>query len=118
MTDTCASAERRLQEALASRFAAPVTAYLTDVLISSCCAVGVIHHDARPTQRGAFPDGHRVRTSDIHSVSREGHFWVIQTASQSLYVVVTFHADGGKRSFIDFLKILSNGFYATPGRLQ
>lgn len=110
--------ERRLQEALRTLFAAPVTAYLTDVLISSCCAVGVIHHDARPAKRGSFPDGHRVRTSDIHSVSREGHFWVIQTASQSRYVVVTFHADGGKRTFIDFLMILSNGFYSTPGRLQ
>ena len=118
MIDSCTSVERRLQEALASPFAAPVTAYLTDVLISSCCAVGVIHHDARPAKRGAFPDGHRVRTSDIHRVSREGHFWVIQTASQSRYVVVTFHAEGGKRSFIDFLLILSNGFYSTPGRLQ
>jgi len=111
-------AERRLQEALHTPFAMPVTAYLTDVLISSCCAVGVIHHDARPAKRGVFPGGHRVRTSDIHSVSREGRFWVIRTASQSRYVVVTFHAEGGKRSFIDFLKILSNGFYATPGRLQ
>lgn len=72
--------ERRLQEALYTPFAMPVTAYLTDVLISSCCAVGGIHHDARPAKRGAFPDGHRVRTSDIHSVSREGHFWVIRTA--------------------------------------
>lgn len=52
MTDSCTSAERRLQKALASPFAAPVTAYLTDVLISSCCAVGVIHHDARPAKRG------------------------------------------------------------------
>lgn len=118
MTDSCMSAERRFQEALGSSFAAPVTAYLTDVLISSCCAVGVIHHDSRPAKRGTFPDGHRVRTSDIHSVSREGHFWVIHTASQSRYVVVTFHAEGGKRSFIDFLMILSNGFYSTPGRLQ
>ena len=118
MTDSCISVERRIQVALGSPFAAPVTAYLTDVLISSCCAVGVIHHYTRPAKRGAFPDGHRVRTSDIHSVSREGHFWVIQTASQSRYVVVTFHANGGKRSFIDFLMILSNGFYSTPGRLQ
>lgn len=110
--------ERRMQEALHNPFAAPVTAYLTDVLISSCCAVGVIHHDARPAMRKRFRDGQRIRTSDIHSVSREGRFCVIRTASQSRYVVVTFHADGGKRSVIDFLKILSNGFYATPGRLQ
>ena len=118
MTVSRTSAERRLQEALSCPFMAPITAYLTDVLISSCCVVGVIHHDERLAKRGPFPDGQCIRTSDIHRVSREGRFWVIQTASQSRYVDVSFHADGGKRSFIDFLKILYNGFYATPGRLQ
>ncbi|MNJ21472.1 hypothetical protein D3C77_158230 [compost metagenome] len=110
--------EQQLQEALRTPFAAPVTAYLTDVFICSCCAVGVIHHDARPAERELFRDGQRIRTSDIQSISRDGHYWVIYTASQSRYVLVTFHADGGEKSFIDFLMILSNGFYSTPGRLH
>ena len=111
-------AERRLPEALASPFAAPVTADLGDVLMSNWCAVGGMHHDARPAKRERFPDGQRIRKSDIHSVSRDGRFWVIQTASQSGYVVVPLHADGGQRSAVDFLKMLCNGFYSTPGRLH
>ena len=38
--------------------------------------------------------GGRFRMADIHSVSRDRHFWVIQTASQSRYVLVPLHADG------------------------
>ena len=57
MTVSRTSAERRLQEALGCPFTAPITAYLTDVLISSRCAVGDMHHDARPAKRGPSPDG-------------------------------------------------------------
>lgn len=106
------SAERRLQEALAYSFTVPVTAYLSDVLICSGCALGRVHHDARVTAQGQFMEGHRIRTSAIQGVFYEGHFWIIRTKSQSRYVLVSFHAHGGESSWVDFMMEYSIGVHS------
>jgi hypothetical protein len=93
-----------------------VTAFL-EVEITACCAVGVVHRHIR-AGAGRFEDGHRIRTSDIHSVVQKGYYWLLLTASGSRYVIVTFKYPGGRQSLKHFLKVLSDGFYNTPHRLQ
>nr|WP_314572356.1 hypothetical protein [uncultured Pseudomonas sp.] len=94
-----------------------VTAFLTNVEITACCAVGVVHRHDR-AGGGMFEDGHRIRTSDIHSVVQNGDYWLLLTASGSRYVIVTFKSPGGRQSLKHFLKVLTDGFYNTPHRLQ
>lgn len=94
-----------------------VTAFLTNVEITACCAVGVVHRHVR-AGGGLFEDGHRIRTSDIHSVMQKGYYWLLLTASGSCYVIVTFKYPGGRQSLKHFLKVLTDGFYNTPHRLQ
>jgi hypothetical protein len=78
-----------------------VTAYLVDAYIPACTAIGVVFgHDH-------FLDGHRIRTSDIQYVEKEGRFWVLTTLN-SRYVVATFKRDGGRNSLRDFLRILEH----------
>lgn len=94
-----------------------VTAFLTEVAITACCAVGVVRRHIR-AGAGLFEDGHRIRTSDIHSVAQKGPYWLLLTASGSRYVIVTFKYPGGRQSLKHFLKVLTDGFYNTPNRLQ
>jgi hypothetical protein len=111
-------AARRLSQAKHFPFIEPVTAYLTQALITSCCCIGVVHSHVRNDIWGRFQDGNRIRTSDIHSVTREGGFWVLRTESQSRYVLVTFHRHGGRQSLKTFMQFLSRGFHTTPRYLQ
>ena len=94
-----------------------VTAFLTDVEIVACCAVGVVHKYMR-AGAGRFEDGRRIRTSDIHLIAHRSPYWVLLTASGSCYVIVTFKGRGGRQSLNDFLEMLPGGFHATPHRLQ
>jgi hypothetical protein len=94
-----------------------ITAFLTEVEITACCAVGMVHRHIR-AGAGRFEDGHRIRTSDIHSVVQNGSYWLLFTASGSCYVIVSFKYPGGRQSLKHFLKVLSDGFYNTPHRLQ
>ncbi|MRK21536.1 hypothetical protein [Pseudomonas sp. JG-B] len=111
-------AVRRLAEAKRFPYTEPVTAYLTQAFITACCCIGVVHHHVRNDIWGRFADGHRIRTSDIQGVTREGGFWVLRTVNQSRYVVVTFHRHGGRQSLKAFLRILGQGFHPTPRHTQ
>lgn len=94
-----------------------VTAFLTEVDITACCAVGVVHRHIRAGAR-RFEDGHRIRTSDIHRVVQKGYYWLLHTVSGSCYVIVTFKYPDGRQSLKHFLKVLAGGFHNTPHRLQ
>lgn len=91
----------RISRAVRQIYQAPVTAYLVDAYIPACTAIGVVFgHDH-------FLDGHRIRTSDIQYVEKEGRFWVLTTLN-SRYVVATFKRDGGRNSLRDFLRVLEH----------
>jgi len=109
--------ELRLAVAMRHPFGIAITAFLTQVEITACCAIGVVHRHIL-SGTGMFDDGHRIRTSDICRVERNGQYRVLITASGSRYVVVTFKHPDGRKSFDEFLTVLTNGFYPTRRRLQ
>jgi hypothetical protein len=111
-------AARRLLQAKRFSFGRPVTAYLTDAYIVACAGLGVIHSHVRADSSGRFNDGHRVRTSDVCRTERIGPFWVLHTASGSLYVIVTFDKSGGRRSLDAFLSLNRAALLPTPNQMH
>lgn len=109
--------ELRLSAAMRHHFYSVVTAFLTQVEIISCCAIGVVHRHVL-AGGGMFDDGGSIRTSDIYKVENDGQYWALCTVSGSRYVIVTFKRPGGRKSLIDFLKVLTGGYHPTPRRLQ
>nr|WP_243054993.1 hypothetical protein [Pseudomonas sp. BP01] len=94
-----------------------ITAFLVNVQIQACSAVGVVFGHARKGPYGRFSDGHLIRTSDIQKVEREGRFWVITTVN-SRYVVATFKRDGGRGSLREFKRLTGGGYVPSPNRLH
>lgn len=99
-------------------FDEPVTAFLTRVQIIAASCVGVTYRHVRADSRGQFRDGHRIRTSDIRSVFQVRPFWCVRTFSGSLYVLVTFHEEGGEGSLDEFLKLHGAGIHPVPHRFH
>lgn len=89
---------KRIIRAMDQPYSAPVTAYLSDVFISSSKAVGVVvgHTKKGPYER--YSDGHIIQTADIQSVRKEGRFWVVTTSAEE-YVIASFQRGMGRRSF-------------------
>lgn len=94
-------------------FGEAVTAYLTDVQIVCCSALGVMYRHAKAEPCGRFQDGHRLRTSDIVKAEQHGLYWVLRTVTGSFYVIVSFHPDG-LQSLKEFLRLQSHGVHFTP----
>ncbi|MFT2158001.1 hypothetical protein [Pseudomonas putida] len=107
----------RIARAVGQGFQDEVTAYLVNVQIHACSAVGVVYGHARKGPYGRFLDGHLIRTSDIQKVEREGRFWVITTVN-SRYVAATFKRDGGRRSLREFRLLAGGGYLPSPNRLH
>lgn len=107
----------RIAKAVSQDYEGLITAYLVNVHIHACSAVGAVfgHLLALTDQRLA--DGRLIRTSDIQSVTKEGRFWVITTVN-SKYVIATFRSDVGRRSLREFLHIAGDRYIPTPRRLQ
>lgn len=108
----------RLAEAFNYAFGEPVTAYLTDAVIVSCCGFGVMHRHVKAEPSGRFQDGHRLRTLDILQAEQRGPYWILRTLSGSFYVIVSFHPHGGRQSLEAFLKLREQGVHLTPHHLQ
>lgn len=108
---------KRISQAHDQSYSAPITAYLSDVFISSCSAVGVVFGHKRRDQLGRFADGHLMRTSDIRFARKEGKFWVL-TTMHSRYVVAAFQKDGGRTSFREFQRLANGHHHRTPPLLQ
>lgn len=87
---------KRIIRAEAQSYAADITAYLSDVMIFSPCAVGIVFGHKRE-KFGRFADGHVIRTSVIRSVQKEGRFWVLTTLN-SRYVIASFKRGDGRNS--------------------
>lgn len=111
-------AAKRLAQAKRMSFGRPVTAYLTDARIVACAGFGVVHSHVKAEPTGRFGDGHRVRTSDVRRTARMGPFWVLHTASGSLYVIVTFDKSGGRRSLDVYCSFGRAALLPTPNQLH
>ncbi|WP_274644789.1 hypothetical protein [Pseudomonas serbica] len=106
--------QKRLERAKAQVFDTPVTAFLSDVFITSCTAVGVtFEHKNQNAFTGRFVDGHRIRTSDIQRAEKQGRFWVLTTMN-STYVVSSFKREIGRASLHKFLAIAKGSYHHTP----
>jgi hypothetical protein len=109
--------ERRIERAKAQAYDAPVTAYLSDVFITSCAALGNTFDHKKQNALGRFADGHRIRTSDIQSAQRQGRFWVLKTLN-STYVVTSFQREIGRASLRTFLAMPKGNYHKSPCSLQ
>lgn len=107
----------RIAKAASQDYDGLVTAFLVNVHIYACSAVGVVFSHICPGPYSRYSDGRLIRTSDIQSVRKEGRFWVISTVN-SKYVIATFRRDAGRRSLRDFMRIAGNRYIPTPSRFQ
>jgi hypothetical protein len=108
---------KRIAQADAQLFEEPITAYLSDVFISSCTAIGVVFGHDKHDQLGRFADGHFVRTSEICFARKEGKFWVLTTMN-SRYVVATFKRGYGRASLRTFLRARQSRYVFTAPVVQ
>lgn len=99
---------KRISRAIACSYSPPVTAYLTDVFISSECAVGVVFGHNDPEQFDQRADGHILQTSSIEHLMKVGRYWVITTA-KGRFVLTSFKREVGRAS----LRALIAGMIAT-----
>ncbi|HBN9565031.1 hypothetical protein Q8W90_28390 [Pseudomonas aeruginosa] len=82
------SDNQALQNAVAHHFENPVTAYILDAYFLQGCCHGFVHRHARADESGMFADGHRIMTSLVIGMEREGAYLVVRTLN-SRYVVVS-----------------------------
>ena len=107
----------RIARAVNQDYEGLITAYLVNVHIHSCSAVGVVFGHLCPGPHQRLADGRLIRTSVIQSVKKEGRFWVLTTVN-SKYVIATFRRDVGRRSLREFMRIAGDRYMPTPDRLQ
>lgn len=107
----------RIAKAVSQDYEGLITAYLVNVHIHSCSAVGVVFGHILALADPRFSDGRLLRTSDIQSVKKEGRFWVITTVN-SKYVIATFRREVGRHSLREFIHLQSGGYLPTPDRLR
>ncbi|HDS1765465.1 hypothetical protein LU674_017460 [Pseudomonas alloputida] len=94
----------RIARAMAQQYPVPITAYLSDVFISSECAAGIVfgHNDPGPHEQHA--DGHILQTAPIYQLRRFGRFWVASTNSGN-YVLATFNRGSGRASLRALIEV-------------
>lgn len=108
----------RIARAAAQGYAQPVTAFLVNVQIIACSAVGVVFgHVQASNGFGRFADGHYLRTSDIQSLQKEGRYWVATTLN-SRYAIASFRREGGRAGLREFLKVGAKGVFVSPNYLH
>lgn len=107
----------RIAKAVSQDYDGLVTAFLVNVHIHACSAVGVVFGHIHPGPYERFSDGRLIRTSDIQSVKKEGRFWVVSTVN-SKYVIATFRRDVGRSSLREFMRVAGGRYAPTPSRLQ
>ena len=96
---------KRIIRALDQPYSAPVTAYLSDVFVSSSLAVGVVFGHTKKGPYERYSDGHIIQISDIQNVRKEGRFWAVTTETEE-YVIASFRRGMGRtslRALIDAL---------------
>jgi hypothetical protein len=87
---------KRIIRAMAQKYPMPITAYLSDVVISSDCALGVVF--GQPIEgRGRHVRGYSLRTEPIYTLSKIERFWVASTKCGN-YVLTSFNRQTGRAS--------------------
>lgn len=99
---------KRIARAMAFRYPSPVTGYLSDVFITSECAVGIVFGHTDPGQYEQRADGHILQTSSIEHLKKVGRYWVITTA-EGRFVLTSFKRGLGRLS----LRVLIAGMIPT-----
>jgi len=97
--------KRKLLQALRLWSGLTVTGYILNARIVARSAFGGVFCHERADRFGRFANGHRIITSDVISAEPCHGFWALQTKSGSLYVVVTFDANGGRESLDTFFSL-------------
>ncbi|MNJ55652.1 hypothetical protein D3C77_511590 [compost metagenome] len=87
----------RILRAMAYKYSPPVTAYLSDVFITSECAAGIVFGHTDPGALEQRADGHILQTSPIKHLKKVGCYWVITTA-EGRYVLTSFKIGIGRAS--------------------
>ena len=93
----------RLVRASHRKYTVPVTAFISDAFIAEdkCAGVSFDHAEKHEGYRKA--DGAILRTGKIHTVRKEGRFWLLETQDGN-YVIGSFMRDFGRRSFLELLR--------------
>lgn len=79
-----------LERAARHEFSQPVTAYLTSVYFVDKISLGIVWGHDRDDESGRFANGHRIHTSHVLGIERDGEFPVILTLN-SRYVLISLH---------------------------
>ncbi|MNO43450.1 hypothetical protein D3C76_336720 [compost metagenome] len=88
---------KRIIRAMAQKYPMPITAYLSDVLISSECAAGTVFGQTFQGSSKQHAKGHALLTKPIYEMWRIGRFWVVATKCGN-YVLTSFNRAEGRAS--------------------
>jgi hypothetical protein len=92
----------RLVLASRQKYTVPITAFISDAFIAEDTCVGVSFDYAEKHEGYRKADGAILRTGKIHTVRKEGRFWLLET-QDSNYVICSFMREVGRGSFLRFL---------------
>jgi hypothetical protein len=87
----------RIIRAMAYKYSPPVTAYLSDVFITTEGAAGIVFGHTDPGQFEQRADGHILQTSRIEHLKKVGRYWMITTA-EGRFVLTSFKRGLGRAS--------------------
>lgn len=88
---------KRILRAMAYRYSPPIAGYLSDVFITSECAVGIVFGHIDPGQFEQRSDGHILQTSRIEHLRKVGRYWVV-TTEEGRFVLTSFKRGMGRAS--------------------
>ena len=92
----------RLVRASDRKYSVPITAFISNAFIAEDTCVGVSFDHSEKHEGYRKADGAILRTGKIHTVRKEGRFWVLETQDGN-YVIGTFMRGVGRGSFLKFL---------------
>lgn len=92
----------RLVRASHRKYSVPITAFISDAFIADDTCVGVSFDHAEKHAGYRKVDGAILRTGKIHTVRKDGRFWLLE-AQDGNYVICSFMRDIGRGSFLQFL---------------
>jgi hypothetical protein len=93
----------RLVRASVRKYSVPITAFISDAFIDEDTCAGVSFDHAEKHEGYRKADGAILRTGKIHTVRKEGRFWLLETRDGN-YVIGSFLRGVGRVSFLKFLR--------------
>lgn len=93
----------RLVRASHRKYSVPITAFISGAFIAEDTCAGVSFDHAEKHEGYRKADGAILRTGKIHTVRKEGRFWLLE-AQDGNYVIASFLRGVGRQSFLRFLR--------------